>query len=494
MNVLVYNGPGVSQTSLLHTVSSLKALLVPHFAVQTVSAAALASQPWSDACALLVLPGGRDLPYMTSLATATNSIKSYVKNGGAFLGICAGAYYASRRVEWETGTRLEVSGDRPLAFFDGVCKGCVYPGFTYDSESGARAVAVEDADDAETMHGMYFNGGGEFIGTPKGATVLAKYAEEEGQGKIAAVRCRVGKGFAILWGTHPEYSLTNEPLLSALNKRNPLLSEEEIKTNETRRWSLMRKTLTLLGLKLPGGDPDVPRSIPHPLPQFLISPVPSHVMRIYRTLAGHATSTEPKTLQEANDTFQLHTSSAAISILREARSRSDHPTDLESPKDIIFYENGELPSTELTPKFSIQQYFSHLSTTRDSHSRSDVNGTNIWGMGQLLLYGEAVTSTQTMLDRYMFTLPLERFLMVHRIQEPEISPCSPSPTTLLGYSSVIRAWSWLQHLGVSSGMSSIFPSSPTFPFDITCLPPCLHPIPFCPCRSRCVQRTHGGSG
>jgi biotin---protein ligase len=412
MNVLVYNGPGVSQTSLSHTISSLKALLSPHFSVQTVSATALASQPWSESCALLVLPGGRDLPYLTSLATATTHIRSYVNNGGAFLGICAGAYYASRRVEWESGTKLEVSGSRPLAFFEGICKGCVYPGFAYDSENGARAVAVEDVDEAEIMYGMYFNGGGEFIGvdTSKTATVLAKYVEEEGQGKVAAVRCRVGKGSAVLWGTHPEYPSTHQPLLSALNKRSPPLTEQEVRTNETRRWKLMRKTLSLLGLQLPADVSDFPRSAASPLPQILTSPIPALVMRVYNLLAMHATSTGSKVLQDANDSFQLHISSSAAPILQEARSRSDRPVELdelEFPKDIIFYGNGELPPAELTPKFSIRQYYSHLSTARNSHVIKALNGTESWGMGQLLLYGEAVTSTQTLLDRYSTTFPIE---------------------------------------------------------------------------------------
>jgi biotin---protein ligase len=400
MNVLVYNGPGVSQTSLSHTLSSLKALLVPHFAVQIVSATALATQPWSKSCALLVIPGGRDLPYITSLATATNIIRSYVEDGGAFLGICAGAYYASRRVEWETGTKLEVSGDRPLGFFDGICKGCVYPGFEYESESGARAIAIEDVDKAEIVHGIYFNGGGEFLGvdTSKTASALAKYVEDEGHGKIAAVRCRVGKGSAVLWGTHPEYPLTTEPLLSALRKRNPPLSDQQISTNEARRWELLRKTLTLLGLKLPRGG-TFHQSAANPLPQFLTSPISSLVTRVYNALALHTTPTEPRILQDANDTFHLHSSSSAASKLQEARSRSEGHTDIQLPKDIIFYQNGELPPAELTPKFSIRHYYSQLSSIRHSFGARDFGGSDLWGMGQLLLYGEAVTSTQTMLDR-----------------------------------------------------------------------------------------------
>ncbi|KAF8579829.1 class II aaRS and biotin synthetase [Ramaria rubella] len=401
MNVLVYNGSGVSQTSLSHTLTSLKALLLPHFAVQTITAAALASQPWPSSCALLVIPGGRDLPYVTSLAPATRTIKSYVENGGAFLGICAGAYYASKRVEWETGTKLEVSGDRPLGFFDGVCRGSVYPGFAYESESGARAVAVEDVEEDEIMHGMYYNGGGEFVGVEfsSATTILAKYVGDEGDGKIAAIHCHVGKGSAILWGTHPEYPLTNEPLLSALARRNPPFTSQELRTNEERRWKFMRKTLSSLGLHLPRHNDDFNKSVLSPLPQFLTSSVSSLPSHIYDLLAVHATSSDPKILQDSNDTFRLHPSSSAASILQEARTRTESEDNLSLPKDIVFYKNGEVPLVELTPKFSIQRYFSLLSDIRDSHTAKEVELSDSCGMGQLLLYGEAVTSTQTMLDR-----------------------------------------------------------------------------------------------
>lgn len=380
----------------------MKAILLPHFAVQIVTASALATQSWSNSCALLIIPGGRDVPYVTSLAAATPAIRSYVENGGAFLGICAGAYFASRRVEWEMGSKLEVSGDRPLCFFDGVCKGSVYPGFVYESENGARAIAVEDVEGVEIVRGIYHNGGGEFVDveSSRAAEVFAKYVEGEGQGKIAAVRCRVGKGIAILWGAHPEYPLTQEPLLSALKKRESPLSDEGREVIEQQRWKLLRKTITTLGLHLPSDNQESNKSTASPLPQFLTSSISPLPTRILNLLAAHATSTEPQALQDSNDTFLLHPSPSATSILRQARDRVASETNMQLSKDILFYENGELPPAELTPKFSTRQYYSHLSSIRTSHGSSSP-GPDKWGLGQLLLYGETVTSTQSMLDRYV---------------------------------------------------------------------------------------------
>jgi glutamine amidotransferase-like uncharacterized protein len=52
----------------------------------------------------------------------------YVRAGGAYLGLCAGAYYACSRVEFEPGGPLEVVGNRELGFFPGVAAGAAYAG------------------------------------------------------------------------------------------------------------------------------------------------------------------------------------------------------------------------------------------------------------------------------------------------------------------------------------------------------------------------------
>jgi biotin---protein ligase len=66
----------------------------------------------------------------------------FVKGGGAYLGICAGAYYASERVEFEAGTALTVEGPRELAFFTGTALGSVVPDYDYHGEVSAAAVPL----------------------------------------------------------------------------------------------------------------------------------------------------------------------------------------------------------------------------------------------------------------------------------------------------------------------------------------------------------------
>ena len=171
---------------------------------------------------MFVMPGGADLPYCRTLNGEGNrKIKQYVQRGGAYLGLCAGGYYASSRCEFMVGHKaMEVIGDRELAFYPDTCRGLAFPGFKYQSEDGARAVELGVSKSALVSGGgslpdtlrVYFNGGGVFVNAPKyrhqGVEVLASYNEElnvdPGEGSAAVVYCKVGEGAAVLTGPHPE--------------------------------------------------------------------------------------------------------------------------------------------------------------------------------------------------------------------------------------------------------------------------------------------------
>ena len=125
--------------------------------------------------------------------------------------------------------RLEVKGPRELAFFPGIACGPVYEGFRYESEAGAHAALVafrlpqgsathaahtdsgaDAADSGQRQEWVtcrdYTNGGPAFWPSEergeKAFDVLAVYAEKDDA--LAAVRCPVGRGAAVLVGTHPE--------------------------------------------------------------------------------------------------------------------------------------------------------------------------------------------------------------------------------------------------------------------------------------------------
>lgn len=213
------SGNGTTFDSVRHCLFSLRRLLAPHYAVTPVTADMLLKEPWSATCALLVIPGGADLGYCRVLNGAGNRrIEQFVRRGGAYLGLCAGGYYACKRCEFEVGDKvLEVVGDRELGFFPGTCRGGAFPGFVYHSEAGARAAELRVERNALTgavpdVFRSYYNGGGVFVDAPryaeKGVEVLASYTEElnvdPGEGAAAVVYCRIGDGAAILTGPHPE--------------------------------------------------------------------------------------------------------------------------------------------------------------------------------------------------------------------------------------------------------------------------------------------------
>ena len=147
----VFAGAGTGARSLLSAAQSLRAALVPGVAVEHLGAEALLAGGWERRCCLLasngttaggraerrdsaaaaaaprcplpslppstscptlphpqVMPGGADRPYCAALNGEGNRrIRAFVEAGGAYLGLCAGAYYASQRVEFELGSRCE---------------------------------------------------------------------------------------------------------------------------------------------------------------------------------------------------------------------------------------------------------------------------------------------------------------------------------------------------------------------------------------------------
>lgn len=91
MNVLLYAGPGTEQ-NLEHTRYALRSLLGHAYDVLPITADQLADAPWTDRAVALVVPGGRDLPYVENLKGVPNlRIKKWVEGGGKYLGICAGS-------------------------------------------------------------------------------------------------------------------------------------------------------------------------------------------------------------------------------------------------------------------------------------------------------------------------------------------------------------------------------------------------------------------
>lgn len=142
---------------------------------------------------LLVMPGGADLYYCEKLDGAGNSaIRKYVEAGGNYLGICAGAYYAAREIDWDQG---KIAGPRELRFFDGQATGPVYE-FLEENNIDESWQNIVDINIGGELYPALYYAGPVFDGAG-----LATYSN----GKTAIVKTKIGKGTVILSSPHIEY-------------------------------------------------------------------------------------------------------------------------------------------------------------------------------------------------------------------------------------------------------------------------------------------------
>lgn len=393
VNVLIYDGPGVSPSCLLHLRKTLTALLSPRYDILTVSPKAIISDPWTTNCALVCFPGGRDLGYLSSLGEAGCSrIADWVRQGGRYLGLCAGAYFACGRVEFEQGRAgYEVIGDRLLRFYPGTCKGAAFDGFVYDTEEGARDASIDlDSDVWEGVHAkvplpntmhVYHNGGGFFEETTfDDITILARYTDLPNR-PPAGVLCRVGSadaGKAVLWAIHPEHPPVNDTPSPAKGSSSETRIHASI--------SLMKATLHLLDLDIPTER----QALIGTTPLFLAASEPETAALLASEIHSRfPNSIPPERYIDLHDTFNFYGQAEMDSI--SGRVRRIENNDL----DVIVCEKGS-PEPYRTPIFDIASYLSLLTAARLSKISSFKPS-----FGSPLFYGEVVTSTQTVLEKYV---------------------------------------------------------------------------------------------
>lgn len=156
-----------------------------------------------------VLPGieGEDSLYPAHINERGNGIiRRYVHQGGVFMGLCAGGYYAASKIEYapEWGPYKErLSGI--LGLFNGLARGPV-PGLgiapTDETYKGCTTTPIVDEDGIRSE--IFYSSGPAFSSVPEGSIVLARYDTKDRP--IAAFAARAGRGAIILSGVLPQYS------------------------------------------------------------------------------------------------------------------------------------------------------------------------------------------------------------------------------------------------------------------------------------------------
>jgi biotin--protein ligase len=205
LQALVYADKGVCHPSANALERQLKALLDPSVKVCKVDGEYLRSQPWEEKTVVLVMGGGSCQQWDEQLQNAgIEKIQRYVREGGRYMGFCAGAYFASAESSFKLSDRT-IEKRRPLAFFPGKAIGPLVNNDDYLSLKASRAAEVSFKIRGVAEAGaLYYQGGCQFdIEEDSDAVeILSMYSGLE---KAAAVFCKVGKGYAFLDGTHPEF-------------------------------------------------------------------------------------------------------------------------------------------------------------------------------------------------------------------------------------------------------------------------------------------------
>lgn len=354
MNVLVYAGEGVSSQSLRHTMHSLGKAIGGRYDIKTVDDRILSDHPWEHQCAALVMPGGRDLPYLSRLeGRACGRISAWVgEAGGRYLGICAGAYFGSAMVDFEPGTGMAVTGERPLRFFPVKACGTLYPGtYVYDSEAGAKAIPVSFT--SLSSFYAYYNGGCWFESLQDGSfSILGTYPD----GRAAIIGGAYGKGKVVLSGVHPEY----DPTVDCSDIPGEIV--QSILATDPQRWAAWKQ---LLGDHL-GLDVSTPSALP-PINQYngdevtVFAPPGSPILQERLVFEGEgAIFTSDYPLPPP------HSPLAKKTVVHLKLPTSPNPSWTFDPTDLL---------SRLTTKW----------------------------MGRTFLYAEQLSSTQTILQEYTVT-------------------------------------------------------------------------------------------
>ena len=192
------------------------------------------------------------------------------------------------------------------------------------------------------------------------------------------------------------------------HKEEPPFFPEVVETldnNDDLRSNFMKACLKKLGLIVDPGHNTVPTlSCLH-----LSSSTPGEVNRILNGLKEIITiENEEEYIKDENDTFLLENSSLSMSELSRTLSESDqaHSTrdslaDKEDRlqdynaiiKRIVTYKDHP-PASRSTPCFNHDLYFESLEDFQACTPRANMS------FGRTLLYGETVTSTNTLLEKY----------------------------------------------------------------------------------------------
>lgn len=284
-----------------------------------------------------------------------------------------GAYYACTSIEFEMGTQNQVQGTRELAFFPGKCTGAAFPGFQYHSDTFARNVKVDLNTgefkkvwtDAPTQVQNWWNGGGTFVDADKyeGVTVLGTFNEVPDR-PAAGVKCKVGKGTAVLWSPHVERNLIEDQLTA---------QGSDIVRAQSLQIELFRASLLLLDLNVSLN----PAPVPFTTAQYLFT-TDMNLLNSTRQALGTVCGDSLPILNDSTDKFL---------ISGDGGKPSSSSEEDETFRKLVLPPSIWSASDAILVPFNLAEYFQALG--KESN------------LGKMILCADVVTSTQSLLDKWV---------------------------------------------------------------------------------------------
>ncbi|MBF0343667.1 MAG: hypothetical protein HQL06_05475 [Nitrospirae bacterium] len=184
---------------------------------------------------MIIFGGGWAGGYNTYVGfSGFENIRNFVNNGGAYFGICAGAYFATKVVMWKEDYPSVINYYQyPLGLFEGIGLGALVHIMGWNTPTGCSpetiakgaAMTTINVDNSvlpnvnKSLSILYF-GGPFFIPFPgQTFTTVATYQSvgAPSDGYAAMVMFKYGNGKVFLSGPHPEISFDNCSLWYDIN-------------------------------------------------------------------------------------------------------------------------------------------------------------------------------------------------------------------------------------------------------------------------------------
>ncbi|MBF0345447.1 MAG: hypothetical protein HQL06_14615 [Nitrospirae bacterium] len=176
---------------------------------------------------MIIVGGGWAGGYNTYVNhSGFDNIRNFVNNGGAYFGICAGAYFASRVVMFKEEYPSPINYyEYPLGLFGGVSLGAIVHIMGWNTPTGCSSATIAKGATMTAINvdksvlpnvnsslSILYYGGPFFIPLPSQAVKTVATYQSVGapsDGYAAMIMFKYGNGKIFLSGPHPEISFSN---------------------------------------------------------------------------------------------------------------------------------------------------------------------------------------------------------------------------------------------------------------------------------------------